>query len=50
MHDVSQPNEGPFDKRIFPPKWAFDPITEEDYQKQKEEYETTSTTEANNEQ
>lgn len=38
-NEVSRSNDGPFDKRIFPPKWAFDPISEEDYQKQKNEYE-----------
>jgi hypothetical protein len=42
--DVQKANEGPFDKRVYPPKWAFEPITDEEYERQKTEYESVSTT------
>lgn len=42
--DVQKANEGPFDKRAYPPKWAFEPITDEEYERQKTEYESVSTT------
>jgi len=44
--DVQKANEGPFDKRVYPPKWAFEPITAEEYERQKTEYESVSTTDA----
>jgi hypothetical protein len=43
-NEASQANEGPFDKRVYPPKWAFDPISDEEYERQKAEYEAVSTT------
>lgn len=43
-NEISQANDGPFDQRIYPPKWAFDPISDEEYERQKAEYEAISTT------
>lgn len=44
--DVQCPNDGPFDIRIFPPRWAYPDLSDEEYEVQKAVYESVSTTEA----
>lgn len=36
--EISRPNPGPFDTIPFPPKWAFDPISNDEYEQQKAEH------------